>query len=255
MIESTFVLLKGIGEHTERRLWENGVEDWHAFLARDTIPGISPARKQAYDHDLSSAMRHLREGCAQHFCRCLKPRDHWRLFETFRSNAVFLDIETTGDPAPQGDVTVVGLYAQGRMTSLVQGRSLTEARLQRELSQYDLIVTFFGSIFDLPFLRAKFPGLVVDCPHFDLCFAARRLGLGGGLKRIESELGIHRQSDLQGLDGWEAVRLWNRWRQGQASALELLLRYNEADTKNLEPLAELLYSRLRAHYRGMSQKP
>lgn len=255
MIESTFVLLKGIGESTERRLWENGVEDWRTFLARDTIPGISSSRKQAYDRDLASAMRHLEEGRSQHFSRCLKPRDHWRLFETFRSTAVFLDIETTGAPPAEGDVTVVGLYAKGQMTSLVQGSSLSEDRLRQELSQYDLVVTFFGSIFDLPYLRAKFPGLVFDRPHFDLCFAARRLGFGGGLKRIESELSIHRPADLQGLDGWEAVRLWNRWRQGQADALTLLLRYNEADTRNLEPLAEILYSRLRAHYRSVNEAP
>jgi len=252
MIESTFVLLKGIGESTERRLWASGVENWRAFLGCDRIPGISPLRKQAYDRDLLAAMHHLQEGQAQHFSRCLKPRDHWRLFETFRSSTVFLDIETTGDPAPQGDVTVVGLYANGRMTSLVLGHSLSTERLQRELAHYNLVVTFFGSVFDLPYLRAKFPELVLDCPHFDLCFAARRLGLGGGLKRIESELGIHRQADLQGIDGWEAVRLWQRWRRGQTEALDLLLRYNDADTRNLEPLAEILYSRLRTHCRSMN---
>jgi uncharacterized protein YprB with RNaseH-like and TPR domain len=49
---------------------------------------------------------------------------------------------------------------------------------------------------------------------------------------------------MQGLDGWDAVRLWNRWRYGHdPAALELLLAYNAADAMNLEPLADYLYDR------------
>lgn len=249
MIQSSFVLLKGIGECTERRLWEDGVADWRTFLARTALPGISPGRKQAYDLDIAAAMHHLQTGQSHYFSHCLKPRDHWRLFEAFKAGVVYLDIETTGEPPLHGEVTVVGLYANGRMISLVQGDSLSEERLNAELAQHSLIVTFFGSIFDLPYLRAKFPGLIADLPHFDLCFAAKRLGFSGGLKRIESEVGIQRSSDLQGLDGWEAVRLWNTWRHhGQTAALDLLLRYNEADVRNLEPLATLIYDQLQARY-------
>lgn len=249
MIESTFILLKGVGEWTERRLWESGADSWQAFLACGSPPGIAPLRKKAYDEQLAVASRHLREGHARYFSRCLKQRDHWRLYEAFRARAVCLDIETTGGPPSEGDVTVVGLYANGRTTSLVRGESLTEGRLNEELSRYDLLVTFFGSVFDLPYLRAKFPRLVADQPHFDLCFAARRVGLGGGLKQIEANLGLHRPSDLYGLNGWDAVRLWREWRGGESGALDLLLRYNEADTRNLEPLAELLFRRLRERYR------
>jgi len=53
---------------------------------------------------------------------------------------------------------------------------------------------------------------------------------------------------VQGLDGWEAVRLWNAWERGDSTALDRLLRYNESDTRNLEPLADLLYQRLVARY-------
>lgn len=253
MLQSTFVLLKGVGESTERRIWDSGIPDWQAFLARDSLPGIAPARKRSYDADIELAIRHLQEGHSRHFSRCLKARDRWRLFEAFRSQAVYLDIETTGGPPDYGEVTVVGLFAHGRMTSLVRGESLTEDRLAFELSKYHLVLTFFGSVFDLPYLRAKFPRVVLDHPHIDLCFAARRLGLGGGLKRIEALLGIQRLADLQGLDGWDAVRLWQAWRRGEAPALDLLLRYNEADTRNLEALAELLYRRLAERYGPSAQ--
>jgi len=248
MIESTFVLLRGIGEYTERRLWDSGVVHWEDFLGRTSVPGISSDRKRLYDGDLEAAQRHLQVGHARYFTTCLKPRDHWRLFAAFRSRAVYLDIETTGTSPDVGEVTVVGLYAGGRMTSLVRGESLTEERLRAELSRYDLIVTFFGSMFDLPYLRAKFPGLILDQPHLDLCFAARRLGLRGGLKQIESAVGIQRPPDLHGLDGWDAVRLWRTWRRGHAAALEMLLRYNAADARNLEPLAEEIYAGLCARH-------
>jgi len=109
-------------------------------------------------------------------------------------------------------------------------------------------VTFFGSVFDIPYLQTAFPGVDFKKPHFDLCFAARRLGFEGGLKYIERELQIHRDPAIEGLDGWDAVRLWHQWRGGDDSALDLLLRYNAADAANLEPLAELLFRQMVARY-------
>ena len=129
MLQSTFVLLKGIGEYTERRLWERGVEDWHTFLACPALPGMTADRKRLYDVDLAAAIHHLERGEARYFSTRLRPRDHWRLFATFKARAVYLDIETTGCPPSEGEVTVVGLYGDGRMTSLVRGDTLTEDRL------------------------------------------------------------------------------------------------------------------------------
>ena len=167
---------------------------------------------------------------------------------------MFLDIETAG--GPYGDVTVVGLFGNGRMLSLVRGDTLTETRLCHEVAQYDLIVTFFGSGFDLPYLHAMFPRFYIDQPHLDLCFAAKQLGLRGGLKQIERRVGIEREGALQGMDGWDAVRMWRRWRHSRdTEALELLLAYNEADCVNLLPLADLLYCRLLQQCRPEIEPP
>ncbi len=244
MLTSTFVLLKGIGPATERRLWQHGILNWTTFLAQTDVPGISSARKAWYDETLVTAQSRLAEGRADFFGEALKSRDHWRLFESFRHRALFLDIETTGMSAHDGHVTVVGLYRNSRMSSLVCGEDLTEDRLGAELEQTDLLITFFGSGFDIPYLQTAFPRLNFKKPHFDLCFAARRLGLQGGLKYIERTLEIQRDQTLVGLDGWDAVRLWQQWRGGDESALDLLLRYNAADTRNLEPLAELIYDQM-----------
>jgi hypothetical protein len=143
MLTSTFVLLKGIGAATERRLWQDGVADWSAFLNRSLIAGISPARKGWYDEVLATAQSRLAGGSADFFRTCLKSREHWRLFHTFRHRVLYLDIETTGQSSGQAVITVVGLYRNGRMSSLVRGENLTEDRLAEELERTDLLVTFF----------------------------------------------------------------------------------------------------------------
>ncbi len=255
MLTSTFVHLKGIGSSTERRLWEEGIADWTAFRQQARLPGISPSRKALYDADLAAAQDHLDHRNARYFAGCLHTRDHWRLFRTFGARALYLDIETTGLSAHEGQVTIVGLYRNGRMSTLIWGDSLTKDTIQEELDRADLLITFFGSVFDVPYLQTHFKGLQVSIPHFDLCFAARRVGLQGGLKHIERELDITRESDLHQVDGMEAVRLWHQYRAGDEEALRKLVRYNAADTRNLAPLADWLYDRLTARYGPQSLTP
>lgn len=248
MLTATFQFLKGIGPHIERRLWESGVAHWETFLHCSALAGISSSRKALYDIELSSALQHYHARDARYFARRLKPRDQWRLFETFAHRVLCLDIETTGTSPQESEVTIVGLYGAGRMTTLIQGASLTADRLRDELEACDLLITFFGSVFDVPFLQRHFPGVPFTMPHFDLCFAARRLGYQGGLKRIEREFDIARQDDLHAIDGLEAVHLWNRWRRGDDASLDRLIRYNRADTQDLYPLAVALYDQLRTRF-------
>ena len=248
MLPSTFIFLQGIGESTERVLWEDGVTSWTTFLQRTTLPRISSSRKVLYDATLKEAQIQWHHRNSQYFGKLLKAKEHWRLYPHYRTNTAFLDIETNGIPPPHGVITVVGIYGQGHMTTLIQGETLSEHRLQCELASYDLLVTFFGSGFDLPFLKTTYPRLILDQPHLDLCFAARRLGFKGGLKAIEHELGCNRATSLEGLTGWDAVRLWEEWQNGNTNSRETLIAYNEADCKNLEPLADLICDRLIREY-------
>jgi uncharacterized protein len=248
MLESSFIFLKGIGESTERFFWEHGLLSWDHFISSRNVGSLSTDRKNYYDHEIEQAKTQLGIGCSRYFAQILKARDHWRLYETFRHNTAYLDIETTGAPLPLGDITVVGIYGRGKMTTLIQGSTLTARTLSEELESYDLLVSFFGSGFDLPFLRAKFPNLLLSQPHFDVCFAARRLGLKGGLKAIEIELGCDRSADVSGLTGWDAVRLWEAWQQGHEAAGNLLIRYNQADTQNLQFVADTVYLRMVQKY-------
>ena len=234
-------MLSGIGPATERRLWQDGLLTWNHFLNQDRVSGISAQRKQWYDQELLQAQAEFDAGRLNYFASRLASREHWRFFDLCEPHTLYLDIETTGMSAHDGEVTVVGLHRRGETVCLVRGETLTAERLQAELDACALLVTFFGTSFDVPYLRAKFPQLTFSMPHFDLCFAARRLGLRGGLKQIEREIGIEREAALQGLDGWEAVRLWMQWRAGDADARALLLAYNAADTANLLPLAHHVF--------------
>lgn len=241
MLTSSFIFLPGVGLATERRWWDQGLLDWDMFLNQASVRGLSAGRKDWYDGELRTARHLLDNGLFHSVATQLPRREHWRLYETCRSRTGFLDIETTGSPPGLGEVTVVGLHRNGTTVSLVQDESLTFERVQMELDQCDLLVTFFGSIFDVPYLQATFPALRFPPLHFDLCFGARRLAIRGGLKHIERELGIDREATITNLDGFDAVRLWFEWRRGDARARETLLIYNRADTENLVLLADRLY--------------
>jgi uncharacterized protein len=248
MLTSSFILLPGIGPVTERRWWQEGLLDWRSFLDRSSVAGLSEHRKNWYNEKLREAQSLAEKGHIHMFGSRLPRREHWRLYETCRSRAGYLDIETTGTSPGSGEVTVIGLHREGKTTSLVRGETLTTERLQAELDHCDLLVTFFGSVFDVPYLRAKFPDLRFPALHFDLCFAARRLALRGGLKHIEQELGIERNTTISGLDGLDAVRLWSQWRRGDTIARDTLLTYNQADTENLVLLADRLYEDMASRF-------
>jgi uncharacterized protein YprB with RNaseH-like and TPR domain len=80
----------------------------------------------------------------------------------------------------------------------------------------------------------------------DLRHVLRRLGLSGGLKNIEREMGIMRDRRVEYMTGEDAVYLWRLWeRQNSRNALDLLLEYNSEDCRNLKALATHAYCNLK----------
>ena len=86
---------------------------------------------------------------------------------------------------------------------------------------------------------AHFPEARLDQAHIDLRFVLASLGHKGGLKAVERRLGLHRDPAIDGVDGFEAVRLWHRYRRGDKAALETLILYNTTDVVNLVELVEI----------------
>ncbi|THE66279.1 exonuclease [Salinadaptatus halalkaliphilus] len=236
-IENSFIPVRGVGETTERRLWEHGITHWEEFdgsVVGDTVG-------QRIETFIDDGWTHLERGDVTVFAEALPASSRWRLYENVRKSTCFLDIETTGLDATHNDVTTVSLHRNGDTTTFVAGRDLTAGRLESELEAASLLVTFNGQRFDVPFLETCFD-LEVSTPHLDLMYPCKKLGLSGGLKAIERELGIDR--DMPDISGRDAVRLWHEYERGDEGSLETLVEYNRADTRNMEPLLDIVTDRL-----------
>ena len=244
MIRRTFLHLPRVGPVIQRRIWDGGIVTWDDFLAADRVRPITSKLKTLYDRILRVQRRRLADGDATYFADRLHRREHWRLFEAFGEDVAYLDIETTGQRPPYAQATVVGVYRNGELTQLVSGRDLSGDAIDELVADVQILVTFHGLVFDVPFLREEFGWLRFDMPHFDLCRAGRKVGLRGGLKKIEKALGLARDEAIDGLDGWAAVRLWQRYLRGDRAALATLLEYNAADVVNLAELAGTIYKKM-----------
>ncbi|EMA39117.1 ribonuclease H-like domain-containing protein [Halobiforma nitratireducens] len=236
-IENSFIPVRGVGEKTERRLWKAGVTHWDEFDGG--VVGETLADR--IDTFIADGRRHLERGDISPFAEQLPAASRWRLYENVSTETCFLDIETTGLDASCNDVTTVSLHRGGETKTFVKDRDLTADRLARELEQSSLLVTFNGQRFDVPFLETCYD-LDVSVPHVDLMYPCKKLGLDGGLKQIERDVGIDRE--LDDLSGRDAVRLWHEYERGDEGALETLVEYNRADTRNMKPLMDTVADRL-----------
>lgn len=225
----------GVGRATEMRLWQAGAGNWSAYLeSPDTRWPLTAAQRAQLTPTVIESAERLESEDFGWFARALPASEHWRAVPAFGHRIAYVDIETTGG-MDLDDLTVVGIYDGRCMRQYVKGRNLHD--FPEALDDAALIVTFFGTGFDLPFLRRAFPDLRMPQLHVDLCFLLRKLGYRGGLKSIEQRMGIQRSSATTGLSGWDAVRLWREYRSGRAQSLDTLLAYNAEDVVNM---AELL---------------
>ncbi len=231
MLKRTFIHLPGVGPRREAHFWRQGVETWEDFLAAERVAGLSRERFRFLKRDLRDSAAHA--AMPGYFAERLQAAEHWRLFRAF-PRVGYLDIETTGTFWPGLLVTVVGLYDGATMRQYVQGFNLRE--FPKAVQDFDMLVTFNGTQFDLPVLRSYFPDLVLPPLHVDLRFLLARLGYKGGLKKIEPRFGIQRPNEVDGMDGYMAVILWGRYQRGDRTSLDLLLKYNREDVINLEVL-------------------
>lgn len=239
MLVRTYVHIPGVKPEIEVSLWRQGAEDWQTLLATPERWNLVEPYRSAIFTGVERSQEALEGGDYAYFATRLHPKDHWRAYDEFRYETAFLDIETDGTT----HITVIGVYDGEEVYQFVEGENLDE--FPDFIREFSMIVTFNGLHFDLPMIYLRFPKLAFDQLHLDLCPTLRRLGLRGGLKRIEQILGLPRDPDLEGMDGRDAIRLWKAYRLGHESALETLLRYNREDIVNLKPLANLAYTRLR----------
>lgn len=239
MLTRTFVHLPGIGPVREKSLWRRGFHHWNDLdreadaLFRDKAGPVRETLRQSAER-LERADYHF-------FYETLPRPELWRLAPFCLDDIAYLDIETTGQYAPpQCHTTTIAVYFRGTLHQAhepAKKREILEY-VEREARAYG---TFFGEVFDIPFLRQEF-GLPFRKAHFDLCFWLKRHGYRGGLKRVEKCFPQIPTRAAMDIDGWDAVRLWRLHEKGTPGALETLLTYNAEDTIVLEQLLHAAYN-------------
>ena len=250
MIEHTFQMLPSIGAKKEKALWESDILSWDDFLSADSIDCVKPALKERSDPIVMQAAELLKDDDSSALADLIPKSEHWRMFDHFKDDAAYLDIETDG-LSRDALVTVVTVHRKDRTYTLTEGFDLDPESLSKALEGSKILVTYNGSCFDVPVLRNSFPEVDLDIPQYDLRFASRKVGFKGGLKPLEIELGIHRSEDILDVDGAMAVHLWHQWkRNGDEDALNILQEYNRADTVNLEYIAGVIYGKLVTDHAG-----
>lgn len=151
---------------------------------------------------------------------------------------LFLDIETTGLSLYYDEITLVGYQRAGDHGVFVEGDD--PADLLHALADARVLVTFNGRRFDVPFLGKRFGSLTLPAAHVDLRYSCRRAGLVGGQKEIETTIGVSREGELEGVDGFSAVLLWHAYLRGDVEALRRLIDYNRADIDGMRAILDHL---------------
>ena len=239
VIRSSFTFIPGIGNKTEKMLWTAGIFTWNDLVNRVDTLGVGKSKRLRIEEYVEKADTALSRRDASFFAEHLSSKDYWRICGEFAKQTLFLDIETTGLSLYYDSITLVGTFGTEGIRYFIRDNNLE--RLPDYLADYQVVVTFNGKLFDMPFIRKQFPNIKTPPVHIDLRYLLRSLGFMGQLKTIEASLGIARPSELQKINGREAVVLWSRFLKGDDQALEKLLTYNSYDTVNLQTLLEHCY--------------
>lgn len=242
MLNNTYIHIQGVGKALEQKIWAQGVKTWDEFFEmKEKIP-VSPAKKTRICEGLKISSERLNAKDCHFFSQCLPSAEHWRAYPLFSDSTAFVDIETTGLSQGRDKITIIGIYNGVESKVYIKGINLDD--VVEEFSKYKLLVSFNGARFDLPFIKTEFPEIEFKQLHIDLMYPLRRIGYSGGLKNIEVQLGISRSEDTQGLDGFDAVRLWRQYEKGDLKALNKLIKYNNEDIVNLKTIIEFTYPKM-----------
>jgi uncharacterized protein YprB with RNaseH-like and TPR domain len=239
MLPHTFCHIPGTGLKGEEKLWDEGITSWEEWLEMKDHPGAGRRDREMAEH-LYASVGALEDGRVGYFAEGLPASEIWRVFPEFRSRTAYVDIETTGLSADYGaHITTIALYDGREVKHYVHGENLRQ--FEDDIFDYDLLVTYNGKCFDVPFIERYFR-IRLTHAHIDLRYVLRSVGVTGGLKGCEAQLGIER-GELEGVDGYFAVLLWYDYiNGGNPLALDTLLAYNIQDTVNMERLMVTAYN-------------
>lgn len=237
MLRQTFCHIDGVSQSAERRLWDIGIIDWRDLQKKsETI--FSERKMINIKEQLKESEEALISENFRYFLTKLPKAALPRIYPHCKNRLAYLDIETTG-LFEQSRITTITVYDGLTIKTYVDGINLD--KFSNDAESYDVMVTYNGTRFDLPFIKRKF-GRLPMWLHIDLCPILHAWGSYGGLKASETRYGIKRtRNDC--IDGRQAVELWNRYETtGDMKSLNVLLQYNIQDTLSLELILIALYN-------------
>jgi hypothetical protein len=252
MLTRSFIFAKGLTEELERALWSKGVTSWEVLrqFPEEAAAILGQSRAQKLVEQVAEAQTALAKGDAAWFKANWPERETWRLWQGYTGldRIALVDIETTGLTPGYDQITVIGLADGARSVAYVAGIPQTGDekldRFREAIKGYQLIVTYNGTSFDLPFIEKHFreSNFRFELPHLDVMLPARSIGLQGGLKDMEKQVGIARPADIKDMRGAEAIQLWGQWKNsGDMAAYRRLTTYCKADCVNLKDFSEAVY--------------
>jgi uncharacterized protein YprB with RNaseH-like and TPR domain len=196
MLFSTFIHFKNISPEKEKKLWKRGILTW------DDFEKINPHQLSMFSDEKSSidiSKKALKEKNINYFAELLPQSEYYRIALTFPEEVIFLDIETTGLSKYYHLITMAGWSYKNLYEKYISGED--SKKLLTSLEKSKIIVTFNGTLFDLPFLKRFFNDIKIPKCHIDLRFFSRRVDLIGGQKEIEKNIGLKRPKEITGLEG------------------------------------------------------
>ncbi len=237
MLTSSFSCFTGLSSTSEQKLWELGCLSWDQF---EYLPDTTFSKKKMNNVRLQidQANIALKAGMPDYFINRFANPYKIRVLEKFQEQSAIIDIETTG-LTQEAQITSIAVLKHGEIFLYVKDINLDN--FLESLGDINLIITFNGTRFDLPFIKKYFK-IDLTIPHLDLMSVLKQLGYDGGQKRCETALSLNRGPSA-GIDGRDAIRLWKNWQHHQIqSDLNDLLFYNAEDVFMLEKLAVQSYN-------------
>lgn len=222
MLYNTLCHIPRISLNKEKELWDKGIHGWKEYQPLSKDPSF-----------IDECNNHLKKKNPLFFAQYLKTDQIWRLFNDFRDEVIYLDIETTGLEKSFDQITTIATYDGKDIKTYINGKNIHA--FKDDIKKHKIIVTYNGKCFDVPFINSYF-NINLPQVHIDLRYIFSKLGFSGGLKIIERKLKINR-GDIAEVDGFMAIKLWNEYKRNKNNlALETLLAYNCHDAVNLEKL-------------------
>ncbi|MBN3869512.1 ribonuclease H-like domain-containing protein [Nostoc sp. JL33] len=244
MLLSTFQHLKGIGAKTENELWRSGIVSWDDWELKQAtqLSIVDINTDKSRNNFIQASRKALEDENTDFFAENLTRSEYYRIALSFPKKTMFLDIETTGLSRYYNNITLVGWSMDSKYKVYIRGED--DSSFRQALTQAKVIVTFNGSLFDIPFICKEFHNLKFPKTHIDLRFLAKRVGLAGGQKKIEKILGVKRPSNLLEIKGDSAPLLWYKYCRGDSDSLRLLISYNHADIEGMKSIFDAVMARL-----------